>query len=252
VRIGDGRTAVARRRARTAPSGAARSPAGAASGGAVLILESGNRQPCERSAVSGPGTWLTRLSQDMIHRGPCSDPLMCVVCGRRRAGGPGSVLVESSVVEQRHRAVLAVLAGESVRAWRLESGASRQTLHKWLGRYRPTGWAGRWIGPSGRGRRRGRRRSRWRRRSVKCAGSAPAGASPPGFRVGPRAGRPRVTDDGARALVRDGLAEPRKRGRRREGYRRWERDALMALRQLDVVDGVFLLMRPRSRTNLSP
>jgi transposase InsO family protein len=43
-----------------------------------------------------------------------------------------------------------------------------------------------------------------------------------------------------RILVRHGLVEVRKRGRRREDYRRWERDAPMALWQLDIVGGVFL------------
>ena len=43
-----------------------------------------------------------------------------------------------------------------------------------------------------------------------------------------------------RILVRHGLIEARKRGRRREDYKRWERDAPMALWQLDIVGGVFL------------
>ena len=43
-----------------------------------------------------------------------------------------------------------------------------------------------------------------------------------------------------RILVRHGLVEPRRRGRRREDYKRWERDAPMALWQLDIVGGVFL------------
>ncbi|HET6919341.1 MAG TPA: helix-turn-helix domain-containing protein [Jiangellaceae bacterium] len=46
------------------------------------------------------------------------------------SGGPGSVLLEFSVVEQRYRAVLAVLAGESVTSVATEVGVSRQTLHK--------------------------------------------------------------------------------------------------------------------------
>ena len=56
--------------------------------------------------------------------------------------GPGSVLVELSVVEQRYRAVLAVLAGESVTDVAAQLGVSRQTLHKWLTRYRDDGLAG--------------------------------------------------------------------------------------------------------------
>src|SRR5829696_4993141 len=47
-----------------------------------------------------------------------------------------------------------------------------------------------------------------------------------------------------RILVRHGLVEARKRGRRREDYKRWERDAPMALWQLDIVGGVFLMSGP--------
>jgi transposase InsO family protein len=43
-----------------------------------------------------------------------------------------------------------------------------------------------------------------------------------------------------RILVRHGLVDARRRGRRREDYKRWERDAPMALWQLDIVGGVFL------------
>jgi transposase-like protein len=59
-----------------------------------------------------------------------------------RSGGPGSVLVELSVVEQRYRAVLAVLAGESVTAVAAHLGVSRQTVHTWLSRYRDEGLGG--------------------------------------------------------------------------------------------------------------
>ena len=43
-----------------------------------------------------------------------------------------------------------------------------------------------------------------------------------------------------RALVRHGLIEPRKRRRRREDYRRWERSRAMELWQMDVVGEIFL------------
>ncbi|GAA3237043.1 IS481 family transposase [Actinocorallia longicatena] len=43
-----------------------------------------------------------------------------------------------------------------------------------------------------------------------------------------------------RALVRAGLITPGRRKRRREDYRRWEREAPMALWQMDLVGGVFL------------
>jgi transposase InsO family protein len=43
-----------------------------------------------------------------------------------------------------------------------------------------------------------------------------------------------------RVLVRHGLIDPRPRKRPRDSYRRWEREAPMALWQLDIVGGVFL------------
>ena len=50
-----------------------------------------------------------------------------------------------------------------------------------------------------------------------------------------------------RALVRHGLIEPKKRRRRREDYRRWERSRSMELWQMDVVGEIFL----RDGTKLS-
>jgi hypothetical protein len=46
-----------------------------------------------------------------------------------RSWGPGSVLVELSVVEQRYRAVLAVLAGESVTAVAPHLGVAPDGAH---------------------------------------------------------------------------------------------------------------------------
>jgi transposase InsO family protein len=43
-----------------------------------------------------------------------------------------------------------------------------------------------------------------------------------------------------RALIRHGLAGPKKRKRRREDYRRWERGRAMALWQMDVMGRVHL------------
>ena len=45
------------------------------------------------------------------------------------------VLVELSVVEQRYRAVLEVLAGSSKTAVAERFGVSRQAVHRWLGWY---------------------------------------------------------------------------------------------------------------------
>ncbi|WP_410971982.1 helix-turn-helix domain-containing protein, partial [Salmonella sp. SAL4445] len=47
-----------------------------------------------------------------------------------------------SVVEQRYRAVLAVLAGASVVEVAASVGVSRQSVHEWVKRYRAAGLAG--------------------------------------------------------------------------------------------------------------
>jgi len=47
-----------------------------------------------------------------------------------------------TVVEQRYRAVLAVLAGRPVTEVAAKVGVSRQTLHVWLARYRESGLGG--------------------------------------------------------------------------------------------------------------
>ena len=59
-----------------------------------------------------------------------------------RRWGPGPVLVDLSVVEQRYRAVLAVLAGESVTSVAPHVGVSRQTLHRRLSGYDGDGLGG--------------------------------------------------------------------------------------------------------------
>jgi transposase InsO family protein len=152
------------------------------------------------------------------------------------------VLVELSVVEQRYRAVLAVLAGESVTSVAAQAGVSRQTLHKWLARYRDDGLGGLIDRP---------------RRPMSSPWQSPPeieAAVCEMRREHPRWGPLRLAHELARVgmapvpsrmtvyriLVRHGLIEARKRGRRREDYKRWERDAPMALWQLDIVGGVFL------------
>jgi transposase len=52
------------------------------------------------------------------------------------------VLVALSVIEQRYRAVMAVLDGARVSEVAAEIGVSRQSLHAWLSRYREAGLAG--------------------------------------------------------------------------------------------------------------
>jgi len=169
-----------------------------------------------------------------------------LACRRLRATsgwGPGSVLVELSVVEQRYRAVLAVLAGESVSEVAAQVGVSRQSAHTWLARYRDEGLGG-LVDRS--------------HRPDSCPHQSPVeveAAICELRREHPRWGPRRLAHELARVgmtpvpsastvyrtLVRHGLVEARKRGRRREDYKRWERDAPMALWQLDIVGGVLLV-----------
>jgi len=147
-----------------------------------------------------------------------------------------------SVVEQRYRAVLAVLAGESVTSVAAQVGVSRQSLHKWLGRYRADGLGG----LMDRSRRPGS--SPWQSPVEVEAAVCELRREHPRWgprrlahelgRVGMEPVPSRMTV--YRILVRHGLVEVKARGRRREDYKRWERDAPMALWQVDIVGGVFL------------
>ena len=156
--------------------------------------------------------------------------------------GPGSVLVELSVVEQRYRAVLAVLAGESVIEVAAQVGVSRQTVHSWLARYRDEGLGGLMDRSN---------------RPEFCPHQSPVEVEAAVCelrREHPRWGSRRLAHELGRSgmvpvpsastvyriLVRHGLVDAKARRRRREDYKRWERDAPMALWQLDIVGGVFL------------
>ncbi len=52
------------------------------------------------------------------------------------------MLVELGLVEQRHKAVLEVLAGATVSDVAMRNGVTRQTVHRWLRRYAAYGIAG--------------------------------------------------------------------------------------------------------------
>ncbi|WP_410050391.1 IS481 family transposase [Actinomadura sp. HBU206391] len=146
-----------------------------------------------------------------------------------------------SVVEQRYRAVLEVQAGMSVTEVAARFGVSRQSVHAWLVRYRESGLAGLMD------------RSH---RPISCPHQLPGEVEVLVCelrRKHPRWGPVRLVHEIGRlgvvpvpsrmgvyrALVRHGLIEPRKRRGRRE-FVRWERDAPMALWQMDIVGGVFL------------
>jgi transposase len=152
------------------------------------------------------------------------------------------VLVELPVVEQRYRAVLAVPVGESVTAVAAQVGVSRQTVHTWLARYRADGLGGLvdrshrpesspWQSPvevEAAVCKLRREHPRWGPRRLAHelgrSGMAPVPSRMTVYRI----------------LVRHGLVDARKRGRRREDYKRRERDTPMALWQLDIVGRLFL------------
>jgi transposase len=162
-------------------------------------------------------------------------------------------LVELSVVEQRYRAVLAVERGEPKIVVAAQFGVSRQTLHTWLTRYAQHGLAGlldRTHRPpscphqasaevESRVCELRREHPRWGPRRIAhelATGIADSSALP---------GKSTVH----RILRRHGLIEPGRRRGKHRTYRRWERQAPMALWQLDIVGGVFLLMAPSARSS---
>jgi transposase-like protein len=144
------------------------------------------------------------------------------------------VLVELGVVEQRYRAVLEVLEdGAPVTQVARRYGVARQTVHEWLARYAAGGLGGLADRSS---------------RPASCPHQMPAQVEAriaglrrehPGW--GPsrilweleRAGTEPLPGRSAvyRALIRHGLVDPKKRKRRREDYRRWERGRAMQLWQ---------------------
>lgn len=146
------------------------------------------------------------------------------------------------MVEQRYRAVLQVEAGVSVTEVAARFGVSRQSVHAWLRRYRAEGLAG--LGDRSR-----RPESCPHQMSVEIEALVCELR-----RKHPRWGPVRIVHEVGRigvepvparmsvyrALVRHGLIEPGRRKRRREEFRRWERDEPMALWQMDIVGGVFL------------
>ena len=153
------------------------------------------------------------------------------------------MLVELSVMEQRYQAVLAVVQeGWKVIEVARRFGVSRQTVHTWIARYQAGGL--------------GALSDRSHRPST-CPHQTGAEVEAticelrrehPGW--GPRriehhlarAGLEPVPSRSSiyRCLKRHGLIELRRRRKRREEYRRWERDRPMQLWQMDVMGGVEL------------
>jgi len=151
------------------------------------------------------------------------------------------MLRELNVVEQRYHAVLEVLSGIPVIEVAERYGVARQTVHRWMARYRADGISGladRSHAP---------RRHPWQIpaqvEAVICE------LRRAHRRWGPRrlvfeldrrgySGLSRSTV--YRVLVRHRLIEPVTRRKRRDQYRRWERPAPMQLWQMDVTASLFL------------
>jgi transposase InsO family protein len=151
-------------------------------------------------------------------------------------------LVEISVMEQRYEAVRAVQDGWKVTEVAERLGVSRQSVHRWIVRYEQGGLpalADRSHRPDG------------------CSHQIAAELEAiiceirrqhPGW--GPRRIRHHLARNGIepvpgrssvyRCLKRHNLIELRRRRKRRDEFRRWERDRPMQLWQMDVMGGVGL------------
>jgi transposase InsO family protein len=151
------------------------------------------------------------------------------------------MLRELNVVEQRYQAVLEVLDGTPVTEVAQRFGVARQTVHRWLARYRENGLDGladRSHAPTA---------HPWRVsaeiEAVICDLRAAHRSWGPRRLVFEleRRGHPGVSRSTVyRVLVRHRMIEPVSRRRRRDQYRRWERPAAMELWQMDVTASLFL------------
>ena len=153
------------------------------------------------------------------------------------------MLLELTVVEQRFNAVMEVIRdGLKVIEVADRYGVSRQTVHGWLRRYAAGGLdalADRSHRPDScphqmpaaveaRLCELRRHHPRWGQRRL-AHELARGGIDPP----------PGLTSI-YRALVRNGLIEPKARRRRKADYRRWERARPMELWQMDIMGGIWL------------
>jgi transposase InsO family protein len=152
-------------------------------------------------------------------------------------------LVEISVMEQRYQAVMAVVQdGWKVTEVADRLGVSRQAVHKWIARYEAGGLAA---------------LADRSHRPVSCSHQivpelealiCEIRRQHPGW--GPRRILHELRRAGAdplpgrssiyRCLKRHNLIELRRRKKRRDEFRRWERDRPMQLWQMDVMGGVAL------------
>ncbi|OPZ45900.1 MAG: hypothetical protein BWY94_01033 [Actinobacteria bacterium ADurb.BinA094] len=152
------------------------------------------------------------------------------------------MLIELGVMQQRHEAVLEVMGGLPVTEVAARYGVTRQTVHRWLRRYARYGLAGLASESTRPGSCPHQMRPEVEARIVELRLLHPA--------WGPRTiahqlGREEVSPVPGRSsihrcLLRHRLIDPQKRRRKREDYRRWERERAMELWQMDVMGGVKL------------
>jgi transposase InsO family protein len=158
------------------------------------------------------------------------------------AEGGRAMLVELSVMEQRYHAVMEVVSGAPVSEVARRYGVSRQAVHGWLGRYEREGLAG--LADHS---HRPAYQPRQLDAEIEALICRLRGGHP---RWGPRRllfelGKAGVSSLPSRStvyrvLVRHGLVAARQRKRRRQDYKRWQREEPMQLWQLDVTGSVFL------------
>lgn len=151
------------------------------------------------------------------------------------------MLVELSMVEQRYDAVREVLDGATVTNVATRYGVDRRTLHRWLVRYANEGLAAladrsskpdrcpHQIAPEIEARIVELRRAHpgWGPRTILNKLRRELEVAPSRSAI-------------YRCLVRHRLIDPKKRRRRRDDYKRWERSRSMELWQIDVMGSVFL------------
>jgi transposase InsO family protein len=152
------------------------------------------------------------------------------------------MLQELSMVEQRYLAVREVLdSGAAINDVATRYGVNRKTLYRWLVRYANDG-LGALADRSSKPDRCPHQISAEVEARIVSLRRAHPGWGPRTLLNKLRRELDETPSRSAiyRALVRHGLIEPRKRRRRREDYRRWERSRAMELWQMDVVGEIFL------------
>ncbi len=151
------------------------------------------------------------------------------------------MLRELNVVEQRYQAVLEVLDDIPVTEVAERFGVTRQTVHRWVARYRENGLAG--LADKSHAPKAHPWQLSAEIEAVICdlrTAHRSWGPRRLVFELERRGHRGVSRSTVYRVLVRRHLIEPVSRRRRRDQYRRWERSAAMELWQMDVTASLFL------------